>query len=71
MLYKESINQRNKILKLQLVNKESTVKNVNTSVHVKTTPLVITWQGNVTVVVLLEKQGTIVMKVSFSNQKCL
>ena len=42
MLYKESINQRNKILKLQLVNKESTVKDVNISVHVKTTPPVIT-----------------------------
>ena len=53
------------ILILQLVIEESMAKDVSRDVHVKTTASVITWQGNVTVVVLLEKQETIVMKVSF------
>ena len=42
MLCTELINQKNKTLKLQLVIKENTVKDVNKSVHVKTTPPVIT-----------------------------
>ena len=66
ILFEESINNKNKILKLQLVNRKIMARDVSTDVHVKTTPPVITWQGNVTVVVLLEKQGTIVMKVLLS-----
>ena len=70
-LLKIAQNDRNKILKLKLVNKESTVTDVGIGVNVKTTPSVITWLGNVTVVVLLEKLETIVKKVSSSYQKCL
>ena len=70
-LLKIAQNDRNKILKLKLVNKESTVTDVGIGVNVRTTPSVITWLGNVTVVVLLEKLETIVKKVSSSYQKCL
>ena len=42
ILIEESINNKNKILKLQLVNRKIMARDVSTDVHVKTTPPVIT-----------------------------